>query len=63
VIIAYDDSYGWYDHQMGRIVNQSQDPSQDLLAATDLCGTQAVGPVGFNRLFLDPATGEPVAHF
>jgi phospholipase C len=139
VIIAYDDSDGWYDHQMGLIVNQSQDPSQDLLAATDLCGThgdlqhqlgqyqdrcgygprlpllvvspwaktnyvdhtttdqssitrfiednwqtprignysfdakagtlanmfafQAVGPVGFNRLFLDPATGEPVAHF
>ena len=23
VIIAYDDSDGWYDHQMGPIVNQS----------------------------------------
>jgi phospholipase C len=138
VIIAYDDSDGWYDHQMGPIVNQSQDASHDLLAGTDLCGThsdlqhqlgqyqdrcgygprlpllvvspwakpnfvdhtttdqssitrfiednwgtprignysfdskagtlanmfafQPVGPVGFNRLFLDPASGEPVAH-
>ena len=139
VIIAYDDSDGWYDHQMGPIVNQSQDASQDLLAGTDLCGThsdlqhqlgqyqdrcgygprlpllvispwakpnfvdhtttdqssitrfiednwatprignysfdakagpltnmfafQPVGPVGFNRLFLDPASGEPVSHW
>ncbi len=23
VIVAYDDSDGWYDHQMGPIVNQS----------------------------------------
>jgi phospholipase C len=139
VIVAYDDSDGWYDHAMGPIVNQSQDPSQDLLAATDLCGThndlqhqlgqyqdrcgygprlpllvvspwaktnfvdhtttdqtsitrfiednwqtgkignfsfdskagtlgnmfafQPVGPVGFNRLFLDPTSGEPVGHW
>ena len=139
VIIAYDDSDGWYDHQMGPIVNQSQDASQDLLAGTDLCGThsdlqhqlgqyqdrcgygprlpllvvspwakpnyvdhtttdqssitrfiednwgtprignysfdskagtlanmfafQSLGPVGFNRLFLDPASGEPVSHW
>ena len=26
VVIAYDDSDGWYDHQMGPIVNQSQRP-------------------------------------
>jgi phospholipase C len=139
VVIAYDDSDGWYDHQMGPIVNQSQDPSQDLLAATDLCGTrsdlqhqlgqyqdrcgygprlpllvvspwaktnyvdhtttdqssitrfiednwqtprignysfdakagtlanmfafQSIGPIGQNRLFLDPASGEPVRHW
>ena len=25
VIIAYDDSDGWYDHQLGPIVNQSAD--------------------------------------
>jgi phospholipase C len=38
VVVAYDDSDGWYDHQMGPIVNQSQDASQDLLANNDLCG-------------------------
>jgi phospholipase C len=135
VIIAYDDSDGWYDHQSSPIVNQSQDASQDLLAGTDLCGLhgdashqlgqfpdrcgygprlpllvispwaktnfvdhtttdqtsitrfiednwqtprignfsfdskagtlanmfafQAVGPIGSNRLFLDPVSGEP----
>ena len=37
VIIAYDDSDGWYDHAMGPIVNQSQDPTVDVLADTT-CG-------------------------
>jgi len=34
VVIAYDDSDGWYDHQMGPIVNQSQDPVNDALRQT-----------------------------
>ena len=34
VIIAYDDSDGWYDHQMSPIVNQSQDPANDALRGT-----------------------------
>jgi phospholipase C len=44
VIIAYDDSDGWYDHQMGPIVNQSMDPLADGLTpdpsnpANRLCG-------------------------
>ncbi|HEV7212521.1 MAG TPA: alkaline phosphatase family protein [Blastococcus sp.] len=38
VVVAYDDSDGWYDHQMGPIVNQSQDPANDSLRGTD-CGT------------------------
>jgi phospholipase C len=38
VIIAYDDSDGWYDHQMGPIINQSE-TSQDFLSATGFCGT------------------------
>jgi phospholipase C len=38
VVVAYDDSDGWYDHRLGPVVNQSQDASQDLLANTDLCG-------------------------
>jgi phospholipase C len=40
VVIAYDDSDGWYDHQMGPIVNQSQDPSHDALDGTQ-CGSKA----------------------
>jgi phospholipase C len=31
VIISYDDSDGWYDHQMGPILKQSNDPDNDAL--------------------------------
>jgi phospholipase C len=37
VIIAYDDSDGWYDHQMGPIVNQSTG-SRDALVGPGSCG-------------------------
>jgi phospholipase C len=37
VIINWDDSDGWYDHQLGQIVNQSQ-TSQDELNGPGLCG-------------------------
>ncbi|HEV7171476.1 alkaline phosphatase family protein [Pedococcus sp.] len=37
VVVAYDDSDGWYDHQMSPIVNQSQDPT-DALTAPGQCG-------------------------
>ena len=37
VVIAYDDSDGWYDHQMGPIVNQSTAPA-DALTAPGACG-------------------------
>ncbi len=40
IVIAYDDSDGWYDHVMGPIVNQSQDPSQDALTPAG-CGGRA----------------------
>ena len=40
VIIAYDDSDGWYDHQMGPIVNQSQ-TAADALTAPGQCGSSA----------------------
>ncbi|MBV8631854.1 MAG: alkaline phosphatase family protein [Silvibacterium sp.] len=40
VIIAYDDSDGWYDHQMGPIVNQSQ-TSADALTAPGQCGSSS----------------------
>jgi len=37
VIIAYDDSDGWYDHQMGPIVNTSA-TAQDMLTGVGACG-------------------------
>ena len=40
VIIAYDDSDGWYDHQMGPIVNQSAG-STDALTGPGSCGSGA----------------------
>ena len=43
VIIAYDDSDGWYDHVMPPIVSQSDDPLNDKLLGEGLCGTPAVG--------------------
>jgi phospholipase C len=40
VVILYDDSDGWYDHQIGPIVNTSQ-TTEDGLTGPGLCGTQA----------------------
>jgi phospholipase C len=37
VVIAYDDSDGWYDHKMGPIVNQSTGPA-DALTGDGACG-------------------------
>jgi phospholipase C len=39
IIIAYDDTGGWYDHVMPPIVSQSNDPAYDaLLGREGLCG-------------------------
>jgi phospholipase C len=38
IVIAYDDSDGWYDHQMSPIVNQSA-TSMDALNGSGKCGT------------------------
>jgi phospholipase C len=39
IIIAYDDSGGWYDHVMPPIISQSNDPKYDTLLGHDgLCG-------------------------
>jgi phospholipase C len=43
IVIAYDDSDGWYDHQMSPTVNDSQSP-QDALTGEGLCGSR--GPIG-----------------
>jgi phospholipase C len=42
VVIAYDDSDGWYDHQMGLIQVQSQSP-WDTLSNVGQCGTNSNG--------------------
>ncbi len=42
IIIAYDDSDGWYDHVMGPIVSQSNIPLVDALTGTD-CGQAKAG--------------------
>jgi phospholipase C len=39
VVIAYDDSDGWYDHQMSPIVNHSQSTA-DALSGPGMCGTK-----------------------
>jgi phospholipase C len=40
VVIMYDDSDGWYDHQIGPILNQSHGAA-DALTGTGLCGEAA----------------------
>ncbi len=50
VVIAYDDSDGWYDHQMSPIINTSS-TSADALTGTNSCGN------GENALpGVDPST-------
>jgi phospholipase C len=45
VVVLYDDSDGWYDHQMGPIVNQSTGPA-DALSGPGACGTAAIALPG-----------------
>jgi phospholipase C len=47
VVILYDDSDGWYDHQLGPIVNTSTGPS-DALTGPGACGTAATSLPGLN---------------
>jgi phospholipase C len=47
VVIAYDDSDGWYDHQMAPIVSQSESPA-DGLTAPGACGSGANALNGAN---------------
>jgi phospholipase C len=43
VIIAYDDSDGWYDHVMSPIVNTSSDAQNDALTDPGQCGVGKAG--------------------
>jgi phospholipase C len=47
VVIMYDDSDGWYDHQIAPIVNQSTGPA-DALTGPGACGTAATSLPGPN---------------
>jgi phospholipase C len=44
IMITYDDSDGWYDHQMPPIINSSADPATDALNGPGVCGHGA--PLG-----------------
>jgi phospholipase C len=50
IIIAYDDSDGWYDHQAPNIVTSSFDPTNDQFSSPGNCtsntATQGVGLTG-----------------
>ncbi len=45
VVILYDDSDGWYDHQMSPILNTSTGTA-DALTGTGMCGTAALALAG-----------------
>jgi phospholipase C len=47
VVVMYDDSDGWYDHQMGPIMNTSVGPD-DALTGPGLCGSAATALPGYN---------------
>ena len=64
VIILYDDSDGWYDHQMPPIVNSSFNPAVDTLNGAGVCKTsngfqqgKAVPAAPLNGNFGQPAWG------
>jgi phospholipase C len=43
IFITYDDSDGWYDHQMDTVVNQSDSTPDDYLTDVGFCGTTPAG--------------------
>jgi len=53
VVIMYDDSDGWYDHQVGPIVNTSTGP-QDALTGPGACGTAATSLPGYAGATVNP---------
>jgi phospholipase C len=53
VVIAYDDSDGWYDHQIGPIVNTSTGPL-DALTGQGACGTAATSLPGYAGAAVNP---------
>src|SRR3984957_4710578 len=47
LVVLYDDSDGWYDHQLGQIVNGSKSPA-DALTGPGSCGSGATALPGLN---------------
>jgi phospholipase C len=54
IVIAYDDSDGWYDHQMGPIITPSQDAGTDALDGAGICGSAATAPTPPSRCGVGP---------
>jgi phospholipase C len=56
IFIAYDDSDGWYDHQMGSIIRGSQDAA-DTLNGPGRCGSTTISdPSTTDRCGVGPRT-------
>ena len=55
IVIDYDDSDGWYDHQMGPIIRQSQDVN-DALNGPGKCGSGTTPPAQNDRCGVGPRT-------
>jgi phospholipase C len=53
IVIAYDDSDGWYDHQMGSIITPSEDTSDDL-DGPGKCGSAVATPSPNDRCGVGP---------
>ncbi|PAT13649.1 phospholipase C [Corynebacterium hadale] len=58
VVIAYDDSDGWYDHQAPTILNGSNDPHQDAEICT--AAAKKVGVAGDKHGQCGPGTRQPL---
>jgi phospholipase C len=53
IVVTYDDSDGWYDHQLGPIIRQSQDVN-DALSGPGKCGSGATPPAQNDRCGVGP---------
>jgi phospholipase C len=53
IVLAYDDSDGWYDHQMGPIIRQSEDAA-DTLNGPGKCGSSSTPPAQNDRCGVGP---------
>jgi len=57
VIIAYDDSDGWYDHQLAAVGNASFDATADQVTAAGKCGVSGVTPQAVGVAGTGPVNG------